>query len=62
MIILCWLIWFKLGILGAIIYNSFMNYDNNILKYIWCTLVILCGGFGFIISCLSYIIHRNFNL
>ena len=49
-----WIIWFVFGILGALIYNSFLIHDNKILKYIWSFLVIVCGGFGFIFSVLHW--------
>ena len=45
MIIITWIIWFVFGVLGALIYNSFIIYDNNALKYIWHAIVIVCGGF-----------------
>jgi hypothetical protein len=53
--ILFFVVWFILGIAGALIYNSFMNYENTSLKYIWNILVIVCGGFGFLFSILHWI-------
>ena len=49
-----WIIWFVFGILGAIIYNSFIIYENKALKYIWSTMVIVCGAFGFVMSVLHW--------
>lgn len=47
-----WIVWFVLGIIGALIYNTFMNYDNKVLKYIWNAIVACSGGFGFFIAIL----------
>ena len=52
--IIC-IFWFILGMLGALIYNSFMEYENKSLKYIWSILVIVCGGLGFLLSILHWI-------
>ena len=55
MVTLFWIIWYILGILGALIYNSFMKYENTFLKYIWNAIVACSGGFGFLISILHWI-------
>ncbi len=55
MIIITWIIWFVFGVLGALIYNSFLQHDNKFLKYIWSFLVIVCGGFGFILAVLHWL-------
>jgi len=49
-----WIIWFVFGILGAVIYNSFLIYEHKSLKYIWDVIVIICGIFGFIFAVLHW--------
>lgn len=52
---LFFIVWFILGAAGAFIYNSFINYENKSLKYIWSILVIVCGGVGLLLSILHWI-------
>ena len=49
-----WIIWFVFGILGARIYNSFIIYDDKIVKYVWNIMIVTCGIFGFVVSVLHW--------
>jgi len=54
MIIAFSLIWFISGILGILIYNKIVTYESIYLKYIWNTMVFLCGVFGLFTAILTW--------
>lgn len=55
MIILVIFIWILFGLLGCYISNKHILYQDNIVKYIWNTLVALNGIFGLMLVCMMYI-------
>ncbi len=47
-------IWLVMGVLGMIIWNNTVKYENNTVKYIWNILVVLCGGLGLLTGILTW--------
>jgi hypothetical protein len=52
MVILIWLI---MGVLGTILWNNSVKYENKTIKYIWNILIVLCGWLGLITGVLTWI-------
>jgi hypothetical protein len=47
-------IWLIMGVLGMVIWNNTVKYENKTIKYIWCILVILSGGLGLLTGILTW--------
>jgi hypothetical protein len=47
-------IWLTMGVLGMIIWNNTVKYENKTIKYIWNILIVLCGGLGLLTGILTW--------
>ena len=56
-IVFC-LVWLLCGVLGCIIYNSILTYEEKWLKYVWNFIVCPMGFIGLMLSCLTWVTFK----
>lgn len=52
------LIWLIMGLLGLIVWNNTVKYENKTIKYLWNIIVVLCGGLGLLTGILTWVSNK----